>query len=53
MVVVSSAIGVYNNSVFIKKINFRSIKVLYISKVSDRSRGRPEGPLFNSYHTEV
>ena len=25
----------------------------YISKVGDRSRGRPEGSLFNSYHTEV
>ena len=23
------------------------------SKVGDRSRGRPEGSLFNSYHTEV
>ena len=26
---------------------------IYKSKVSDRSRGRPEGSLFNSYNTEV
>ena len=25
----------------------------YISKSADRSRGRPEGSLFNSYYTEV
>ena len=24
-----------------------------VSKVGDRSRGRPEGSLFNSYDTEV
>ena len=29
---------------------FRKIEV---SKVGDRSRGRPEGSLFNSYYTEV
>ena len=26
---------------------------MYLSKVSDRSRGRPEGSLFNSYYTEL
>ena len=26
---------------------------IYISKVDDRSRGRPEGFSFNSYYTEV
>ena len=28
-------------------------KVDYISKVGDRSQGRPEGSLFNSYYTKV
>ena len=35
----------------ILKINIKFSKLL--SKVVDRSRGRPEGSLFNSYYTEV
>ena len=40
-------------------LNAKSYIYIYIyiyvkvSKVGDRSRGRPEGSLFNSYYTEV
>ena len=32
---------------------FISLYLLKVSKVGDRSRGQPEGSLFNSYYTEV
>ena len=31
----------------------KSQGVIYVSKVGDRSRGQPEGSLFNSYNAEV
>ena len=40
-----------------RNIHIYSINKQYVegaqSKVGDRSRGRPEGSLFNSYYTEV
>ena len=30
-----------------------SVRTLDISKLGDRSQGRPEGSFFNSYYTEV
>ena len=36
---------------FLKTSN--NVKNWYISKVGDRSWGRPEGSLFNSYYTDV
>ena len=29
------------------------IVIMIVSKVGDRSRGRPEGSIFNSYYTDV
>ena len=40
-------------SVFMMVLIYIYIYIYIISKVGDRSRGRPEGSLFNSYDTEV
>ena len=34
-------------------ISIRSDLIISKSEVGDRSRGRPEGSLFNSYYTEL
>ena len=48
---------IWNKISYLKLRNVESIipwnDVKVKSKVGDRSRGRPEGSLFNSYYTEV
>ena len=43
-----------NEGILLVLHNSKSVALLSNEvKVSDRSRGRPEGSLFNSYYTEV
>ena len=35
------------------KIYIKTAIYIYVSKVGDRSRGRPEGSFLNSYYTDV
>ena len=46
----TSIFGIFKSRIF---VFLPSSQVMKISKVTDRSRGRPEGSLFNSYYTEV